>query len=344
MPLFKMPLGAEVNLIGDPHVGRVFRTNVPLHRIGDREAMVWAEFERQLATPAELTIIMGDLFDKFVVPPEAVLRTFCLLRRHISDAQHVYILRGNHDASRDSTKSSSFELLEQLCRMDDRIQFVNDHRFLSLKNGGYMHLFGWQPFVSAAEAVTLAAGHKREGADARAITVAFGHWDITQHGENDHNTIPLDQLQALNVGTVYTGHIHKATEMTLRGIDVKVVGSMQPYAHGEEPEGSLLYRTLTPKHVDVELDKDENAFADTNVRILLLDGETYDREFNCLSRSFKRLVADESDEDNGEGLPEAGYDTFDLKTMITTTLTDNGVSKALQARIEATLLEKMYHA
>lgn len=341
MPLFKLPAGAEINLIGDPHLGRTFRTNVPLHRVGDREAMVWREFEAQLNTKAAMTIIMGDLFDKFVVAPEVVLRTFQLLRSAATVSQPIYILRGNHDASRDSTKSSSFELLEELCAGRGKsIQFVTTSLFLGLKNGGYLHLFGWQPFVSAADAVSKAMRIDRP--ETALLTVAFGHWDITQHGENDHNTIPLQQLKDLGVRTVYTGHIHKATEMTMHGIDIKVVGSMQPYAHGEEPEGSTLYRTLTPTQVDVELDHDEEAFANTNVRILLLDGESYDREFNCLSRSFKRLAADV--EDGEDRLPEAGYDTFDLKTMITTTLTDNGVSKALQARIEAALLEKMYHA
>lgn len=342
MPLFKLPAGAEINLIGDPHLGRTFRTNVPLHRVGDREAMVWLEFERQLSEPADLTIIMGDLFDKFVMPPEVVIRCYERLLANERPTQPIYILRGNHDASRDSTKSSSFELLNLLVEgdPDSHIYFVNYYQFLSLKNGGHLYLFGWQPFVSAADAVSKAM--RIDQPEAAPFTVAFGHWDITQHGENDHNTIPLQQLKDLGVRTVYTGHIHKATEMTMHGIDIKVVGSMQPYAHGEEPEGSTLYRTLTPTQVDVELDHDEEAFANTNVRILLLDGENYDREFNCLSRSFKRLAADV--EDGEDRLPEAGYDTFDLKTMITTTLTDNGVSKALQARIEAALLEKMYHA
>ena len=57
MPLFNLD-GMTVNTIGDPHLGRSFKTGVPLHRLGDREAMVWKEFERQLGLPADLTIIM----------------------------------------------------------------------------------------------------------------------------------------------------------------------------------------------------------------------------------------------------------------------------------------------
>lgn len=69
MPIYKLPLGAEINLTGDPHLARAFRTGVPLHRLGDREEMVWQDFQQQLETSAEVTIILGDLFDKFVVPP-----------------------------------------------------------------------------------------------------------------------------------------------------------------------------------------------------------------------------------------------------------------------------------
>lgn len=345
MPIYKLPLGAEINLIGDPHLARTFRTGVPLHRLGDREEMVWEDFEQQLETSAEVTIVLGDLFDKFVVPPEAVLRASEILMSASREGKLICVLRGNHDASRDANKKSSFELLERLCREDDRILFVNDYQFLSVNNGGYLHLFGWQPFVSAAEAVSkVAEGWNLDNLDPQSeISVAFGHWDITQHGEDTHNLIPLEQLAGLGVKTVYTGHIHKADNFTRNGIEVTVVGSMQPYAHGEEPEGSALYMTMTPDDADICLDSNSEAFCSTNVRILLADGEEYTREFNCLSRTFKRTLSGVAKVDE-EGNPVAAYDTFDLRTMISTTLTEFGVSEALQSRINTTLTEKMSHA
>ena len=339
MPIHKIS-GLTVNVCGDVHLGRTFRTGVPLHRLGDREEMVWEDFEQQLNVEADLTIIMGDLFDKFVVPPEVVLRVYGLLARYASVGQPIYILRGNHDASRDSQKASSLDLLKALLEGGDAhgtpaVTVVETRQFCGPK-GRLLLLCGWSPFLSAADTVS--------GADSNAvgrITAAFGHWDVTQHGQDDHNLIPLQQLAELGVKRVFTGHVHKADSFTRNGIEVTVVGSMQPYAHGEEPEGSALYMTMMPAEADICLNSNEAAFCSTNVRILLADGEEYTREFDCLSKTFKRVP--KIDADTGEPV-QAGYDTFDLKTMITTTLSEFGVSETLSARINSKLLEKMNHA
>lgn len=337
MPTHKIS-GLTVNVCGDVHLGRTFRTGVPLHRLGDREEMVWEEFEQQLNVEADLTIVMGDLFDKFVVPPEVVLRAYGLLIE-AQTKQDIYILRGNHDASRDSQKGSSFELLKAL--FDGRglnVAFI-DQAYYLLTNHKVFMLCGWQPFTSAADSIaTLGAN-----CWGKPVVAAFGHWDVTQHGQDDHNLIPLDALANLGVGKVFTGHIHKADSFTRNGMEVHVVGSMQPYAHGEEPDGSMLYMTLTPEQVEDMLAGDEDVFADSNIRILLIDGAEYPREFNCLSRTFKRTLSGVAKVDE-EGNPVAAYDTFDLRTMISTTLTEFGVSEALQSRINTTLTEKLSHA
>lgn len=339
MPLYEVD-GVTVNCIGDPHAGRVFRTGVPFNRYGDREQMVWQQFENELAVKADLTVIMGDLFDKFVVPPEVVLRVHGLLTKYAHGNQPIYILRGNHDASRDSQKASSFDLLRVLLQGGDAhgvpaVTVVETRQFCAPK-GRLLLLCGWSPFLSAADTVS--------GADSNAvgrITAAFGHWDITQHGQDDHNLIPLQELAALGVKRVFTGHIHKADQFTRNGIDVTVVGSMQPYAHGEEPDGSELYMTLAPASVDDYLNVNEAAFRSTNVRILLADGEEYTREFDCLSKTFKRVP--KIDETTGEPV-EVGYDSFDLKTMTDNTLAEFGVSNKLADRINKILLEKMGNA
>lgn len=337
MPVYEID-GLRVNVCGDVHLGRTFRTGVPLHRLGDREQMVWDQFEDELSIEADVTIIMGDLFDKFVVPPEVVLRAYHLLL----DAQKhrdIYILRGNHDASRDSQKVSSFELLTNL--FDGRglaVEFI-DQAYYLLTNHKVFMLCGWQPFTSAADGITtLGVNHW-----GKPVVAAFGHWDVTQHGQDDHNLIPLPQLADLGVKRVFTGHIHKADNFTRNGIEVTVVGSMQPYAHGEETEDSALYMTMTPADADICLNSNEAAFCSTNVRILLADGEEYTREFNCLSKTFKRTLSGVAKVDE-EGNPVAAYDTFDLRTMISTTLTEFGVSEALQSRINTTLTEKLSHA
>lgn len=337
MPIHKIS-GLTVNVCGDVHLGRTFRTGVPLHRLGDREEMVWEDFEQQLNVEADLTIVMGDLFDKFVVPPEVVLRAYDLLTTAAGNGREIIILRGNHDASRDSNKKSSFDLLRELTWPVEGILVAERAGYYEIDEG-WLLFCGWSPDVSAHDDVSGLC--QRD--PAHPILAAFGHWDITQHGEDTHNLIPLDALANLGVGKVFTGHIHKAEAFTRNGMEVHVVGSMQPYAHGEEPDGSMLYMTLTPEQVEAMLAGDEDIFANSNIRILLIDGAEYPREFNCLSRTFKRTLSGVAKVDE-EGNPVAAYDTFDLRTMISTTLTEFGVSEALQSRINTTLTEKLSHA
>ena len=331
MPIFNID-GLKVNLCGDPHLGRTFRTNVPLHRIGDREAMVWMEFERQLSEPADLTIVMGDLFDKFVVPPEVVIRCYERLMANERHTQPIYILRGNHDASRDTTKKSSFELLTLLVESDVERNLFMVNEFEFFKN---FLLVGWQPYKNSVEVLQNVERYKR------CSTAAFGHWDITQHGEDTHNLIPLERLAELGVSQVFTGHIHKADSFKRNGMEVTVVGSMQPYAHGEEPADSKLYQTLDGSEAAEMLIADPEVFANTNVRLLMAPGEEWTTEFNCLSRSFKRTT---DAEDGAEATQQVEYETFDLKTLLGTACDTAGVSKGLQARIQNTLMERLGNA
>ena len=41
--------GRTIELLGDAHLGKPFIHGVPLHRRGDREKMVWADFERSIS-------------------------------------------------------------------------------------------------------------------------------------------------------------------------------------------------------------------------------------------------------------------------------------------------------
>lgn len=327
----------RLNLIGDPHVSRVFTTGVPLHRRGEREKMVWETFEFQLSQPADMTIIMGDLFDKFVVPPEVVIMAATRLLANSRESQPIYILRGNHDASRDTQKKSSFDLLRLILEAQEfsNIFFIEDAQYVRIDSQVFL-LSGWQPFVSAKEAI-LKIGVNPWG---EPVAAAFGHWDLVQHGEDTHNLIPIDELAALNVPHVYNGHIHKAATVISAGIKVTSVGSMQPYAHGEQQPGDRLYLTLSAPEAAEQLLQDPDAFKWSNVRLLIKPGQEANLDFDCLSVTTKLLEADE--EDGGEQFV-VQYDAFDLKSLLNKSCAGTGVSPTLQARIEAMLLEKMTH-
>lgn len=299
----------RVNVIGDPHLGRVFKTGVPLHRMGEREELVWKDFADQLGQVADICIIMGDLFDKFVVPPEVVIRAYQYLNKY-SRALTTVVLRGNHDASRDATKQSSFDLLEVMARRREDLKVLKDPAMVM----GFLCI-PWHPFKSSKELVEEYAGVQAQA--------AFGHWDLESFGGSEHNIVPLEQLAKITT-RVFTGHIHTPEERFYpqHNITLTVTGSMQPYSHAEDPSGDL-YMTLTLAQT---MQIRPEVIKDRNVRILLTDGEELTEELNCLSVVTKR-IAGEVDEEKERNI-EVNFGDFDFRNLFQTTMKENGVGEA----------------
>ena len=277
----------------------------------------------------DFKVIMGDLFDEYNVPPEVVLRCADLLEKGCTP---IYILCGNHDASKELEKKSSFDLLKRLLARNKQVHFVDGTEPLVY---GEFAFIGWHPFISAAE---MASKLPEKG-----LTTVFGHWDVIQHGKNDHNMIPLDILKSKGITQIYTGHYHKASYEKMRdGTELYVVGSMQPYAHGEQAEDDPLYMTLSIEDVNSRLKQDETCFKNSNVRILLKDGEQYADHFDCLSMLFKRqttgVVADADDV-----LPEVGFDEFNFDHIALHCFNKNNVDEDMRTQILTSIEEKNFH-
>ena len=320
----------QIQTIGDVHLGRVFKTGVPLDRRGDREGEVWDTFKDQVRAPgSDLKVIMGDLFDEFVVPPEVVIgAAMCL---HEATAP-VIILRGNHDASRNSEKMSSFDLLMALVGQNPNIQFAAGEA--PLVQGGRA-FFGWHPFVSAAE---MAEKLPDDGS----VTEVYGHWDTTLHTENDHNLIPLEGFARKGVQRVFTGHIHKAERYRSHGLEVIVTGSMLPYAHGEQGPDDRTYLTLTPDEIEAELAQDPDAFHWSNVRVLLPAGANYQKRFNCLSLTFKAQLGTDAEAEEDPDV-DVQFDAFNFDHLAQHCFDKNNVPQDYRAELLARLQEKNFH-
>ena len=308
--------GHAFKLIGDPHLGRVFKTGVPTHRLGDRERLVEEQFYAEISDRTSVpVIIMGDLFDKYSVPESLVLWAADKLNE-AAEWKKIYVLRGNHDLSRDEEKRGSFDVLEKLC---PNVVFVKGVWEIQLENG-YLALFGYDAFKSATELANQLTVNCN-------YLAAFGHYDLTSHG-SDFNLVPTEVFAALKIPTVYTGHIHRAQTIERHGVTVHAVGSMQPYAHGEQAEGDLLYQTLTLDEFNARNPED---FLDVNLRILLKGDEVFDTQLDCLSLVFKHIA-------DAEAEPlEVAYDSFNSDNILTECL--DGVSANLADWIRTRLGE-----
>lgn len=288
----KLSLPENVTVLGDPHLGRKFKTGVPLHRVGERELLQWDEFASSLlhcTTPYHIN--MGDLFDKFVVAPEIVLKAVQIYKTAAAQNPNtIYVvIEGNHDRSKDSTKASSFDLFANLVQGVNNIIVVQESGTLL---GSNMAVLPYHPFRSAEEILDETPGN---------LDVVFGHWDIADFG--GENVIPTELMAQRGIHLAVSGHDHLAREERRHGVDIIVTGSMQPYTHAEDTTGEF-YKTVTLDEL-AELDP-----TNLNIRVLLREGETLPTDIDCLSLTAKREAKEDLTVDTSD------FDSLDLGQLL----------------------------
>lgn len=313
----------ELATLGDVHLGKKFRTGVPFDRIGEREELVWKQFEVELMScTAKVHVQMGDLFNEFAVPEAVVLRAANLYRvAAVMNSGTTYvIIRGNHDAARDADKKSSFDVFKELLKGVKNVHVLTEvDRFL---NYGFLP---WHPFKSSTElAMDLKSLPGMAGAELDAV---FCHCDIQSFGGDDVNLIPINVLKHFTK-KVYTGHIHLPQTFEQEGVTVVVTGSMQPYAHGEDAH-SFWYKTLPFEEVATLDPKIRNM----NYRVLIKDGDVVP-QLDCLSLITKRVAEDEEERETVE------LDSFDMTALFRQALEENKVGKIVMDKILTQFLEK----
>lgn len=299
--------GRTIELLGDAHLGKPFVRGVPLHRRGDREKMVWADFERSVSeTTADVHINLGDLLDRPVVPYDVIVRAariYAQAAQHRPETQYL-ILQGNHDVSRDLERVSAFDVFAEIVWGMPNVRVVRE----PIAVDGLL-LVPFDPVTPTAEII------EELGISAE---IAVGHWDVDSFGD-DHNLIPTKLLVELGVKRAFTGHVHKPDSFTRDGVDVVVVGSLQPFSHGEGP----MYVTFS---LDEARQVDPATIKDRCIRIQLKPGETYDLEIDCLQLSLQRLSGEEEPETVTLG-------DFDLAALFTRAFDQSGVSANLRATV-----------
>jgi DNA repair exonuclease SbcCD nuclease subunit len=276
--------------------------------------MQWKDFVASLIeTKANVHVCMGDIFDSFVVPYSLILRvanTYETTAR-VNKATEFVLIRGNHDADRDLERRSAFDILEALLKSVKNVHVVSEYP-LSL---GGLCFFPWHPTKTTVD--MLPGPYNGTDLKPGPELVAFGHWDVEDFGNNNPNLIPAQALKDAGFVRAYTGHDHKPREIKIDGLPITVVGSMQPYAHGEETDDSL-YVTKTLH----EVIKDTAACKDKCLRVLLNPGEVFDIEVDYLQLTIKRLVDNESEE--GDEL-DVEVGAFDIEALLTKAFAEEGV-------------------
>jgi DNA repair exonuclease SbcCD nuclease subunit len=304
-----------VEMMGDPHLGRSFIHGVPAHRRGERELSQKRAFVDQLmGTIADVFVIMGDIFDKFVVSPTMVLFAAKAMRlaAETNPGTLYILLRGNHDGSRDVTLKSSFDLLAALLGdVENIMTIVDDVYCLQLDDDNALGFIPWHPFKDASQMADEMLAY----VPVAEITAVFGHWDIDDFGGSNSNLIPLAQLMDIT-GLLITGHVHKPERRKVDGIEIFVTGSMQPYAHGEDLTGTT-YRTVGLE--EARTLSESGTARDLCLRVVLNEGEELDFEIDCLQLRTVRGSTDATE-------APVDFESFNLKNLWDQTFTENLVS------------------
>lgn len=319
-------------LMGDPHMGRAFTRGVPLARRGVREQLVRDAFVAALdPRGARVHICLGDLFDKPVVPYEDLL--FVLHAYEAAACEHpgttFYVIQGNHDKSRDADATAAWDVFCWIMQSRCPNVVCVTETFV----GPEFAIFPWHPTKTAAEMVREAD----ELIAQTGCTRAYGHWDTDPRSES-HNLVPTRELADVGIGEVWTGHVHKPERFTRDAVTVHVVGSLQPYAQGEDGgQGSVRYVTLTADDPRLH---EPGALANCCVRLQLRPGEAFEEEIpDCLSWDVQRVQSAE------EAPPaDVSMEGFDVGLAFQRALEDYEICAPVREEITARWLETTDHA
>ncbi|AND75219.1 DNA repair exonuclease [Acinetobacter phage vB_AbaM_ME3] len=290
-PLFVID-GITLSVIGDVHLGRVFRTGVPKHRLGEREQMIQNQFQDLLKRKADYCVIVGDLFDKVRVSNSCL--NYCIdsieqASKENPNTKYI-VLSGNHDMSKDTSRVSSFQLLEKYFLTNSskfkNISIVSSYMEpIKATKNLLLYFSHYNPFMALDEERPNFYKYKD-----MMYKVAFGHWEVSNFGGDHFIDRHIPKSILMNFDLVVTGHEHKPTLTSIDSVPIYVTGSMQPYAFSEEMHTERdLYLTTTVGELEKKLKKDKDSLKNTNVRILLDTDDTIPEPFECLSLTYKNI-------------------------------------------------------
>lgn len=272
------------NTIGDPHIGRVFKNNVPKDKLGIREKLIKKDFIALLnpTNSPDFVIGMGDLLDKTTVKNSDVLFVIKELEKAaILNPKIKYVmLAGNHDLVKDKTQKSSYDVIYEYFNkslIKNIYVTLSDSMTFQLDDNTQVCFVPYSPFNNLTFNINL---NKK--------LIAFGHWEITDFskitGIESLNEYGVQEIILKHADLIVTGHEHKPNFYPK--LKTYVTGSMQPYAHGEQLADEILYVTHTLKKATANLAIDDKHYSNSNLRITLDSEEEPLKNISCLSLSY----------------------------------------------------------
>ena len=264
-------------------------------------------------------VMVGDLFEQPIVDFQVLMQTHKIILEgaHRVKTRQIYLMAGNHDLFKETEKKSYVHALDVMFSKVENVHVVLKPQ---LTLDGSTALFPWEYGVPALQQVEELAPHMKN------VWRAIGHWDLESYGGNDDHLCPAEELTALGVHTIISGHWHLPGVYNVADIDVICTGSMEPMTHAEDPT-STLYVTL--RRSDYEA-ADPNSFCGQYVRVLLAPGEEVAPPPTCLGFTTKQLDSDDEVE-------RVSLGTFDMDTLLAEAFQSFEVQTPIQTYIKENL-------
>lgn len=295
-------------ILNDTHLGvKRAAGTTPVSSVRLRK-WLQGRFSQFVQNLEEDLIINGDLFDGYDVDKYDVL--FCLHTLSFFAKKHtLYLVAGNHDLSKDSSKLSSFEWLAEVLKVmhpDDVVLIMEptwiDHQFQYI----IPHLVNQQELdVAIAELLDSVVPHAN--ATGKPIKFCLFHANYDNHfaAQADHSlNVSQDQALALiNAGILPVfGHEHPKRVVDLGDGDVLCTGNQWPssvsdcigstgkYAHRLLPSGNYeSIKTWEPEEGYAEVDWRELDVFGSNANFIRVTGEATFEEAADVVAAVSRL-------------------------------------------------------
>lgn len=179
---------------------------------------------KELLELGERIVINGDMFDTHQVPTSDLLYAYITVAEWLnSKGQHLFLIPGNHDLSKNSANLSSFELLARLLmsQYPDKVSYHVGGTWIDEPSGVYA-----VSHVANQELFELALSNVPDSAKTLLLHCNF---DNKFAGQSDHS-LNLDRAQAKELTkmgiTLVLGHEHQGR--TMMNDKVIIVGNQSP--------------------------------------------------------------------------------------------------------------------
>lgn len=251
-------------LVGDIHLGRSFKTGVPLDRRGEIEETFKRAFVESLEAceGKKLYVQLGDLFDNFRVPYDLLLWTYNTIMMNVRLDCQYYFIAGNHDLSRNPEDVSAIQVLALMLESFPNIHFV-------LKDVVNLPAFDfslvpWSYSKPLEELLKCCTTNR-----------ILGHFEE-----------PLNPAVSTSDLNFISGHIH----LPHQNGNVNFVGSILPIAFGENDWNDEGMITVTLDELEGMKQED---LSQRRIRVILKEGEILPADINCLQLIAKKETSDE---------------------------------------------------